>query len=230
MAQTATMLVDGEDSGAIYTNKLNAILQAIHTDFTGSIAPSSPVADMRWRDTSTTPPTMRRRNATNTGWAVDTTGAVNSVNGRIGQVTIQTSDVFGVLPTPTGNNYKLLALNSTATGLEWVPTTHPFPITVATSTYSFTEADHNRLVILTNPSIITLTFNNLSTPGITIPFIATNSVAMHAAQGSGARLVQGIVDGIDTKDVHVATYLGDGLWSVGGTYITPDYPEGSPSD
>lgn len=123
MTQPTYMQVDGEDTGQVFVTKLNEIISAHTTDFAGSVAPANPVAYMFWLDTSTNPATHRRRNATNTNWEIDTTGtgvgAVETFNGRTGDVTLTTTDVFTTLPPKTGNEGKVLGLQSSGTVLEW---------------------------------------------------------------------------------------------------------------
>ena len=68
MTQPSVMQVTGDDSGALYTIKLNEILSANTTLFAGTSAPANPVAHMIWQDTSVDPPREYRRNATNSGW------------------------------------------------------------------------------------------------------------------------------------------------------------------
>lgn len=48
----------------------NAVLQAIATNNSGATAPSETFPGMWWWDTSTTPPTLRQRNAANSAWVV----------------------------------------------------------------------------------------------------------------------------------------------------------------
>ena len=68
MTQPSVLQVNGDDSGALYTVKLNEVLSANTTLFAGPSAPSITVPHMIWQDTSSDPPTEYRRNATNSGW------------------------------------------------------------------------------------------------------------------------------------------------------------------
>lgn len=68
MSQTSILNVDGNDNGADYTVKLNDIINALTTAFSGSTAPTTTVAFMTWLDTSTTPYTLKRRDSANSSW------------------------------------------------------------------------------------------------------------------------------------------------------------------
>lgn len=69
MSQTTdTTLAD--QSGASFRSELNNIISALNTDFSGSVAPTTPEAYMVWRDTSATPNVLRSRNSANSAWEV----------------------------------------------------------------------------------------------------------------------------------------------------------------
>ncbi len=62
-------IADGD--GITVLAALNALFGAIQSVNSGASAPASPVSGMPWLDTSTTPPTRRRRNPANSGWDLD---------------------------------------------------------------------------------------------------------------------------------------------------------------
>lgn len=68
MAQPTNYQVDGDDNGPTYNSKLQALIDAFTTDFSGPTAPTDTQPNMLWIDTSTSPPTHWRRNTTDTFW------------------------------------------------------------------------------------------------------------------------------------------------------------------
>lgn len=208
MSQPNFYQVDGDDNGATYNVKLQDLISALTTSFSGNVAPSVTSPSMQWIDTSTSPPTQWRRDVSNTYWdkegqfsnniyygsvtgssgstaKLDTARAISisgdgsgstsfdgsananialtlansgvtagtygglnvipriifdakgratgvttyavtypitSFNGRGGTVTLQTSDVIGVLPSLTGNARKFLRVSDSETGVEWAST------------------------------------------------------------------------------------------------------------
>ena len=67
MAQTASFTV-ANDAGAAVRARINEVIAALASANAGASAPGTTVAGMLWLDTSASPPVLRRRNATNTGW------------------------------------------------------------------------------------------------------------------------------------------------------------------
>lgn len=63
-----TELPIANQSGLQYRQKTNSVLQALNSSNAGEVAPTVIEAYMTWLDTSTTPPTTRRRDASNTAW------------------------------------------------------------------------------------------------------------------------------------------------------------------
>ena len=76
MAQ-ATDYSLANQSGANFRTELNSILSAVQTLNSGSTAPSNLVAHMVFLDTSTTPATLKIRNAANDGFITLGTAATN---------------------------------------------------------------------------------------------------------------------------------------------------------
>ena len=67
MTQTSSFTI-ANDAGAAVRARLNEVIAALQSSSAGATAPSAAVAGMLWVDTSVSPPVLRRRNATNTGW------------------------------------------------------------------------------------------------------------------------------------------------------------------
>jgi len=67
MAQTSNFVI-ANDAGAAVRARINEVITALQSTSSGATAPSATVAGMLWVDTSVSPPVLRRRNATNTGW------------------------------------------------------------------------------------------------------------------------------------------------------------------
>lgn len=71
MSQGTTVLpTTGTVSGLAMTQNMNAALDALLTNNSGASAPASPSAYQLWLDTSSTPKTLKMRNATNDAWVV----------------------------------------------------------------------------------------------------------------------------------------------------------------
>lgn len=68
MSQPNFYQVDGDDNGATYNVKLQDLISALTTSFSGDTAPTTTFAGMEWRDTSTSPPTKWVRDTSNTAW------------------------------------------------------------------------------------------------------------------------------------------------------------------
>jgi hypothetical protein len=67
MPQTSSFVI-ANDAGAAVRARINEVIAALQSTSAGASAPSATVAGMLWVDTSISPPVLRRRNATNTGW------------------------------------------------------------------------------------------------------------------------------------------------------------------
>ena len=69
MAQTSSFTI-ANDAGAAVRARITEVIAALASANAGASAPTATVAGMLWLDTSASPPVLRRRNATNTGWEV----------------------------------------------------------------------------------------------------------------------------------------------------------------
>lgn len=69
MSQTTEIQIINQ-AGLPFRTKMNSMLSALNTDFSGTVAPTTTEAGMVWLDTSTTPFTLRRRNNSNTAWDI----------------------------------------------------------------------------------------------------------------------------------------------------------------
>lgn len=67
MTQTSNFVI-ANDAGAAVRARINEVIAALQSTSSGASAPTATVAGMLWVDTSVSPPILRRRNATNTGW------------------------------------------------------------------------------------------------------------------------------------------------------------------
>jgi hypothetical protein len=67
MAQTDSYVLTN-DAGLAVRQRLNEILAALHSSNAGATAPTATRPGMIWLDTSQSPPVLRIRNATDTGW------------------------------------------------------------------------------------------------------------------------------------------------------------------
>lgn len=101
---------------------INDNLAALFSQSSGNSAPSTTVAFQPWIDTSTSPPTWKVRNASNSAWITigtldpagfNVSGTVAIANGGTGQTTA-TSALAALLPSQTGNSGKALVTNGSA--------------------------------------------------------------------------------------------------------------------
>ena len=67
MTQTSSFTID-HDAGAAVRARINEVIAALQSTNAGASTPTATTAGMLWVDTSVSPPVLRRRNATNTGW------------------------------------------------------------------------------------------------------------------------------------------------------------------
>lgn len=89
--------------GSVFLSDLNSNLQAIVTDNSGTTEPTVTYANMVWADTSTSPPTIKRRNALNTAWV--------SENDMSGNVTISTNNSSAALTITQDGTGNCLVVN-----------------------------------------------------------------------------------------------------------------------
>lgn len=69
MSQTTEIQIQNQ-AGLPFRQKMNLMLSALNTTFSGADAPTTTEAGMFWLDTSTTPYTLRRRDDSNSTWEV----------------------------------------------------------------------------------------------------------------------------------------------------------------
>lgn len=69
MSQTTEIQIQNQN-GLAFRTKLNQMLSALNTSFSGTVAPTVTEAGMVWLDTSTSPAVLRRRNDSDTAWDV----------------------------------------------------------------------------------------------------------------------------------------------------------------
>ena len=67
MTQTSIFTI-ANDAGAAVRARINEVIAALQSTNAGASTPTATTAGMLWVDTSVSPPVLRRRNATNTGW------------------------------------------------------------------------------------------------------------------------------------------------------------------
>jgi hypothetical protein len=67
MVQTSNFTI-ANDAGAAVRARINEVIAALQSTSAGASAPAATVAGMLWVDTSVSPPALKRRNATNSGW------------------------------------------------------------------------------------------------------------------------------------------------------------------
>ena len=67
MPQTPSFVI-ANDAGAAVRARINEVIAALQSTSSGATAPVTTTAGMLWVDTSVSPPVLRRRNTTNTGW------------------------------------------------------------------------------------------------------------------------------------------------------------------
>ncbi|MGO4917543.1 hypothetical protein [Pseudogemmobacter sp. W21_MBD1_M6] len=67
MAQTNSYVIEN-DAGLAVRTRLNEVLAAIQSANAGATAPTATQPGMTWFDTSTSPPVLRIRNASDDGW------------------------------------------------------------------------------------------------------------------------------------------------------------------
>ena len=67
MTQTSSFTI-ANDAGAAVRARINEVIAALQSTNAGASTPTATTAGMLWVDTSVSPPVLRRRNATNTGW------------------------------------------------------------------------------------------------------------------------------------------------------------------
>jgi hypothetical protein len=103
MVQTANFVI-ANDAGAAVRARINEVIAALQSTSTGASAPSAVVAGMLWVDTSVSPPVLRRRNATNTGWDA-LLDAAGNLAGLTNTAMARTNLGLGTMATKSAADY-----------------------------------------------------------------------------------------------------------------------------
>ena len=103
MVQTANFVI-ANDAGAAVRARINEVIAALQSTSTGASAPSAVVAGMLWVDTSVSPPVLRRRNATNTGWDA-LLDAAGNLSGLANTAMARTNLGLGTMATKSAADY-----------------------------------------------------------------------------------------------------------------------------
>ena len=101
--QTSSFVITN-DAGAAVRARLNEVIAALQSTSAGARAPSATVAGMLWADTSASPPVLRRRNATNTGWDV-LLDAADNLAGLTNKTVARTNLGLGTMATKSAADY-----------------------------------------------------------------------------------------------------------------------------
>ena len=103
MAQTTSFAI-ANDSGLAVRVRINEVLAALQSMNAGASAPSVTVAGMLWMDLGATPPTLRRRNVTDSDWDVmlDTAG---NLAGLTSKATARSNLGLGTMATKAASSY-----------------------------------------------------------------------------------------------------------------------------
>jgi hypothetical protein len=109
MAQSTDYVLDNQTPAALRA-ELNQILSAIATHNSGTVAPTTTYPFMEWEDTSTNPPTIRRRNSANSAWIVD--GLADTTNRGFVPATNPTFIGNVVVPTVVTSSNNTFAANT----------------------------------------------------------------------------------------------------------------------
>lgn len=103
MPQTSSFVITN-DAGAAVRARLNEVIAALQSTSAGARPPSATVAGMLWVDTSASPPVLRRRNATNTGWDV-LLDAADNLAGLTNKTVARTNLGLGTMATKSAADY-----------------------------------------------------------------------------------------------------------------------------
>lgn len=103
--QTSSFVITN-DAGAAVRARLNEVIAALQSTSAGARPPSAPVAGMLWVDTSASPPVLRRRNATNTGWDV-LLDAADNLAGLTNKTVARTNLGLGTMATKSAADYDM---------------------------------------------------------------------------------------------------------------------------
>lgn len=103
MVQTSSFTIANE-AGAAVRARLNQVIAALQSANAGTVAPTTTLAGMLWLDTSVSPPVLRRRNATDTGWDA-VLDAAGNLAGLSNVATARANLGLGTMATKSAANY-----------------------------------------------------------------------------------------------------------------------------
>ena len=125
MTQTSSFTI-ANDAGAAVRARINEVIAALQSSSAGASAPTATTAGMLWVDTSVSPPVLRRRNATNTGWDA-LLDAAGNLAGLANTAVARTNLGLGSMATKSAAEYdaaiaaKASLSGATFTGLVTAP-------------------------------------------------------------------------------------------------------------
>jgi Chaperone of endosialidase len=125
MPQTSSFVI-ANDAGAAVRARINEVIAALQSTSAGATAPVATTAGMLWVDTSVSPPVLRRRNTTNTGWDALLDAAGNLV-GLANTAVARTNLGLGTMATKSAADYdaaiaaKAALAGATFTGVVTAP-------------------------------------------------------------------------------------------------------------
>ncbi|UYP67614.1 tail fiber domain-containing protein [Thalassobacter stenotrophicus] len=103
MTQTSSFTI-ANDAGAAVRARINEVIAALQSTSAGASAPTATTAGMLWVDTSVSPPVLRRRNATNTGWDA-LLDAAGNLEGLANTAVARTNLGLGSMATKSAADY-----------------------------------------------------------------------------------------------------------------------------
>ncbi len=125
MPQTSRFVITN-DAGAAVRARINEVIAALQSTSAGASAPTATTAGMLWVDTSVSPPVLRRRNATNTGWDA-LLDAADNLAGLTNKTVARTNLGLGTMATKSSAAYdaeiaaKAALTGATFTGVVTAP-------------------------------------------------------------------------------------------------------------
>lgn len=125
MPQTSSFVI-ANDAGAAVRARINEVIAALQSTSSGATSPVATTAGMLWVDTSISPPVLRRRNATNTGWDV-LLDAAGNLAGLANTAVARTNLGLGTMATRSAADYdaaiaaKAALAGATFTGVVTAP-------------------------------------------------------------------------------------------------------------
>ena len=115
MPQTTSFVI-ANDAGAAVRARINEVIAALQSTSAGGSAPTATAAGMLWVDTSVSPPVLRRRNATNTGWDA-LLDAAGNLAGLANTAMARTNLGLGTMATRSAADYDAaIAAKASLTG------------------------------------------------------------------------------------------------------------------